>query len=176
LAPFRALATPHADMLRPMRYPEMFPPEEADYHPTAASHTMFVDHIDREIAGTIVAHLQASDAPIRAVQLRVLGGAMARVPVGETAFAHRKSRMMVNVAAFYQGTDDHPMREAWVRDLAAALQQGDQGAYVNFMGDDDEGRVRAAYPGETWDRLRAIKARYDPTNLFRRNHNIPPAQ
>ena len=58
---------------------------------------------------------------------------------------------------------------------AAALQQGDKGAYVNFLGDEGPERVRRAYPGATWDRLVEVKRRYDPDNLFRRNHNIPPA-
>jgi FAD/FMN-containing dehydrogenase len=92
IAPFRSLAEPIADMVRPMPYPEMYPPEEGDYHPTAA-----------------------------------------------------------------------------------ALEQGDGGAYVNFLAEEDEARVRAAYPGATWDRLVEIKGRYDPTNLFRLNQNIPPA-
>ncbi len=78
------------------------------------------------------------------------------------------------MAAFYEGPDDRAVREAWVMDLAAALRQGDEGAYVNFLADEGEARVRAAYPGATWDRLRAVKARYDPTNLFRGNQNIPP--
>ena len=56
------------------------------------------------------------------------------------------------------------------------LAQDDLGAYVNFLGAEGEDRVRAAYPGATWDRLVAIKRRYDPTNLFRRNHTIPPQQ
>jgi FAD/FMN-containing dehydrogenase len=56
-----------------------------------------------------------------------------------------------------------------------ALNQGDDGVYVNFLSDEGPARVRAAYPGKTWDRLAAIKAKYDPTNLFRRNQNIPPA-
>ena len=64
---------------------------------------------------------------------------------------------------------------AWVTDFAAALRQSDGGAYVNFLGDEGEARIRAAYPGSTWDRLAAIKGRYDPTNLFRLNQNIPPA-
>jgi hypothetical protein len=81
---------------------------------------------------------------------------------------------MVNVAAFYEGEEDRVVREAWVADFAAALRQGDAGAYVNFLGDEGEAQVRAAYPGGTWDRLRAIKSRYDPTNLFRLNQNIPP--
>ena len=51
----------------------------------------------------------------------------------------------------------------------------DDGAYVNFLVDEGESRIRDAYPGKTWDRLRAVKRRYDPTNLFRINQNIPPA-
>jgi hypothetical protein len=175
IAPFRALAQPIADMVKPMRYSEMFPPEEASYHPTAVGHTLFVDKIDRVVSEEIVRRLQASDAAVRVAQLRVLGGAMARVPVDETAFAHRQSRIMVNVAAFYDGLDDRVARQAWVTDFAAALHQGDSGAYVNFLADEGQARVQAAYPGPTWDRLAAIKARYDPTNLFNRNQNIPPA-
>jgi FAD/FMN-containing dehydrogenase len=176
VAPFRALATPVADMVRPMRYPEIYPPEDDSYHPTAVGHTMFVDAIDRGVAETIVARLEASDASMRVAQLRVLGGAMARVPADATAFAHRSSRIMVNVAAFYEGPEDRAVREAWVADFAAALRQGDAGAYVNFLGDEGAARVREAYPGSTWDRLAAIKRRYDPTNLFRLNQNIPPAE
>jgi len=174
VAPFRALAQPIADMVKPMSYPEIYPPDDSSYHPMAVTRTMFVDRIDRDVAGTIVAYLQASDAVMRVAQLRVLGGAMARVPVGATAFAHRQSRIMVNVATFYNGPEDKAVREAWVADFAAALRQGDAGAYVNFLGDEGEVRIRDAYPGSTWDRLTAIKARYDPTNLFRLNQNIPP--
>ena len=174
VAPFRALAQPIADMVKPMSYPEIYPPDDSSYHPMAVTRTMFVDRIDRDVAGTIVAYLQASDAVMRVAQLRVLGGAMARVPVGATAFAHRQSRIMVNVATFYNGPVDKAVREAWVADFAAALRQGDAGAYVNFLGDEGEVRIRDAYPGSTWDRLTAIKARYDPTNLFRLNQNIPP--
>jgi FAD/FMN-containing dehydrogenase len=175
IAPFRALAEPIADTVRSMRYPEMFEPVEEDYHPTAASHTRFVDRIDGEVADTIVEYLRESDASMRVAQLRVLGGAMARVPAGATAFAHRRSRIMVNVAAFYEGPDDRPVREAWVRDFAASLDEGDTGAYVGFVGDEGEAGVRKAYPRPTWDRLAAVKLRYDPMNLFRLNQNIPPA-
>lgn len=175
IAPFRSLASPVADMVRPMRYPEMFPPEEADNHPTVVGHTMFIDHIDRAVAGTILENLQACDAPMRVAQLRVLGGAMRRVPVEATAFAHRQSRIMVNLAASYTGPEDKDLRQAWVTAFAAALYQGNAGAYVNFLGNEGEERVRAAYPESAWYRLRTIKARYDPTNLFRLNQNIPPA-
>jgi FAD/FMN-containing dehydrogenase len=105
---FRALATPIADMLQPMPYSGMFPPEEDDDHPTAVAHTMFVDRVDHHVASTILQHLEASDAAMRVAELRVLGGAMARVPVVATAFAHRHSRIMVNLAAFYDGPADRP--------------------------------------------------------------------
>jgi FAD/FMN-containing dehydrogenase len=175
LAPFRALAEPLADMLQPMSYAEMFAPEEEEYHPTAVSRTMLVDTVDREVAGAIMRHLEASDAPVRVAQLRVLGGAMARVPADATAFAHRDSRIMVNLAAFYEGPDDRVVRQAWVDEFAAALHQGDSRAYVNFLGDEGPDRVHEAYPGSTWDRLAEVKRRYDPGNLFRLNQNIPPA-
>jgi FAD/FMN-containing dehydrogenase len=157
MAPFRALATPVVDMVRPMPYPEIFAPEEEGYHPVAAVRTLFVDTIDEQAAATIVDHLQASDAMMRVAQLRVLGGAVARVPVDATAFAHRRSPMMVTLAAIYE-------------------HQGDTGAYVGFIGDEGEARVRDAYPEPTWQRLAAIKRRYDPTNLFRLNQNVPPAR
>jgi FAD/FMN-containing dehydrogenase len=175
LAPFRALARPLADMLKPMSYPDIYAGEEGEYHPIAAARTMFVDSIDRSVAEMILDHLQASSASMAVAQLRVLGGAMARVPVAATAFVHRKSKIMVNLAALYEKPEEKITHEAWVTDFAAALQQTDRGLYVNFLGDEGETRVRAAYPGPTWDRLASIKARYDPTNLFRLNQNIPAA-
>lgn len=108
-------------------------------------------------------------------QLRVLGGAMARVAEGATAFAHRRSAIMVNVVAVYERPADRPEHSAWVAGLASELEDGDAGAYVGFLADEGSERVRAAYPGSTWDRLAAIKARYDPDNVFRLNQNVPPA-
>jgi FAD/FMN-containing dehydrogenase len=175
VARFRQLDTPLADMLRPMRYPEIYMPEQEGYHPVAASHTMFVDKIDRSAAELILERLLTSTASMGVAQLRVLGGAMARVPADATAFAHRSSKIMVNVAALYERPEDKAVHEAWVADLAAHLKQGDEGAYVNFLGDESPARVRAAYPGQTWERLATIKARYDPTNLFQLNQNIGPA-
>jgi len=137
--------------------------------------TMLVGAIDRADVATIVDYLEASTAPLRVAQIRVLGGAVARVPAEATAFAHRARRIMVNVAAIYEHPDEQSRHEAWVTDFAAALRRGETGAYVNFLGDEGEARIREAYPGSTWDRLRAIKSRYDPTNLFRLNQNIPPA-
>jgi FAD/FMN-containing dehydrogenase len=175
LAPFRGLATPIADLVRPMPYPEMYPPDDEEYRPTAVSRTMFMDHVDLAVGKTIIRHLASSGATMRVAQLRVMGGAVARVPAELTAYAHRSSSIMVNVAAFYEGRTDRSRRRAWVNRFVAALDQGDPGAYVNFLGDEGEDRVHAAYPDGTWDRLAEIKARYDPTNLFRLNQNVPPA-
>jgi len=176
VAPFRALATPIADLVRPIPYPGIYPPEQEGFHPTAVSRTMFVDAVDRAATEAIVEHLQASTASLSVAQLRVLGGAMARVPAEATAFAHRASRLMVNVSAVYHRPEEAQVHQAWVDRLAAALRDGEDRAYVNFLGEEGQARIREAYPGPTWERLAAIKARYDPTNLFHLNQNIPPTK
>jgi FAD/FMN-containing dehydrogenase len=106
----------------------------------------------------------------------VLGGAAARVPSDATAFAHRQRRLMVNVAAVYASADEDTVHRAWAEDAAAALRRGEDAAYVNFLGDEGEERVRSAYPGTTWDRLAEVKRRYDPDNVFWLNQNVPPAK
>jgi hypothetical protein len=174
IAPFRALAEPMLDMVQPQPYPEMYPPEDDTYHPTAVGRNMFIDTVDDAVARTILKYIEESDASMRVAQLRVLGGAMARVPSDATAFPHRSSRIMVNVAAFYEGAEDKAARDAWVDSFAGALRQNDAGAYVNFVGEEGGEWVRRAYPDATWNRLVAVKKKYDPTNLFRLNHNIPP--
>ena len=174
LAPFRELAAPLADMLRPMKYVEMFPPEEESYHPLALGDTMFVESIGPEQARTILRFLHDSDAPVRVAQVRALGGAMARVAPEATAFAHRRSPIMVNLASFYLGPDDLPVRKDWLRRFAEAMRQGDDGAYAGFLTEEDSAQVRRAYPGATWERLSELKRRYDPENLLCRNQNITP--
>jgi FAD/FMN-containing dehydrogenase len=174
LAPFRAIAKPIVDMLKPMSYPDIHPPEE-DYHPVAASRTMFLDSFDAETAKTIFKHLGRASAMMNALQIRALGGAMARVADDATAFAHRQRKFMVNVAALFQDPKEAATQDAWVKAFAEELHKDDATGYVNFLGDEGVERVRAAYPGGTWERLREIKAKYDPKNLFRLNQNIPPA-
>jgi FAD/FMN-containing dehydrogenase len=65
------------------------------------------------------------------------------------------------------------VREAWVDEFAAALQQRDDGAYVGFLTDEGPPASARPTPGASWDRLVQVKTRYDPTNLFHHNHNIP---
>jgi FAD/FMN-containing dehydrogenase len=174
LAPFRALAAPITDTVRPIRYQELYPPEQGEYHPMLAARTLFMERVDCAAAAAILDHLRVATGLSAVAQLRVLGGAMARVPSDATAFAHRGSKVMAAVFTIYGRAEERPVHEAWAADFAAALRQGDAGAYVNFLGDEGEARVRAAYPGSTWDRLVAIKRRYDPANIFRLNQNIAP--
>ncbi len=175
LAPFRALATPLADLVRPAPYSSMYIPEDPSQKPSVSCRTLFMDRVGREEAARALELVDRTDAPMRMVQFRVLGGAAARVPAEATAFAHRKSRILVTLLALYGDAEAAPRHDRWATDCVAALRQGDAGAYVNFLGAEGPLRLRAAYPGTTWDRLRRVKRQYDPENLFRLNQNIPPA-
>jgi FAD/FMN-containing dehydrogenase len=173
-APFRSLVTPLADLVRPMHYTELFAGPEQ--HPTlSAGANFFADSLDAADAEAILEQLAKSTAPMKAVQLRVLGGAYGRVANDATAFAHRDRNLFVNIAAMYMDAGERADHEAWVKDVARSLGADGKGRYVGFLGEEDEATVRAAYPHETWDRLREVKRRYDPDNLFHLNHNIPPA-
>jgi FAD/FMN-containing dehydrogenase len=175
LAPFRAAAAPIVDMVKPSAYAEMYPPDDPNYHPIGNNRTLFVDTVDRGSADAIMEYLASSKAYFSVCQLRVLGGAMARVPDDATAFAHRRRRLMVNIAALVERTADLAKHDEWVSTFAKEIQRGPVGAYVNFVGDEGPARVRDAYPGGTYDRLAEIKRRYDPANLFHLNQNVMPA-
>ncbi|HEV3497221.1 MAG TPA: FAD-binding protein, partial [Actinomycetes bacterium] len=175
LAPLRALAPPLADMVQPMPYAGLFQGGDDDMEVVEESaRSLFCNTIDATAAKAVVEHLEASTAPMAVAQLRVLGGAMARVPVEATAFAHRHRPIMAGVGCVYEQAADRPVHDAWADRFAATLRQGDPAVYVNFLGDEGPDRVREAYPGPTWDRLVQVKRRWDPDNLFRRNQNIPP--
>jgi FAD/FMN-containing dehydrogenase len=175
MKPFQSLAKAHADLLKPMPYPEMYGPEDPDYRPLALDHIFFMDHIDRDVAQTMIDRLDASNAPLRAVQLRALGGAMARVPHEATAFPFRDRKIMVAAVNFYEGEADYEQRARWLDDTVAALDQGVPGTYVNFVRGTDEAAARSAYPEPHWSALAHIKSLYDPHNVFRGNQNIPPS-
>ena len=168
--PLRDLATPIVDQLGPMPYSSLFdePAPSAGQHVTVR--TMYVDRVDESVGATIIDGLERTDAWLRLVQLRVLGGAIARVPADATAYAHRASRVMVTIARNVDGDVDQARR--WTVTLGEQLQQEDRGAYVNFFGPHDGDRIEAAYPGGTLDRLRRIKAVRDPDNVFHNNDNI----
>lgn len=173
VAPFRELAEPIVDMIGPMPYPEIYWPDDPDFHPVTALRSKFIDCIDERTAQIMLNHLDASTALVRIAEFRVLGGAMARVPADATAFAHRSSRIMASFIVQYEDREEASIHNAWVNNAAAELDQGEGAVYVNFA-DHGTGRLQDAYPAATLERLAAIKATYDPTNLFRLNHNIPP--
>jgi FAD/FMN-containing dehydrogenase len=109
-------------------------------------------------------------------QIRVLGGAHARFADDATAFAHRDSRFMVTFLAMYGGGPDVVAeQERWVGDSVAAVAPVSEGTYVNFLGNAEAKGLSVAYPAATLARLREIKRRYDPENIFRLNTNITPA-
>ena len=173
IAPIRALATPLADTVRPIRYPQMYEGPEGPRPAASAGTNVLVDSLAPGAAEAILEHLETSTAQMAAVQLRVLGGAMARVSDAATAFGHRGAKMMVNVAAMYGSPDKGPEHEAWAQSLVTAL--GDESAaYVGFLADEGENGVRRAYPPATLKRLADVKRRYDPDNLFRLNLNVAP--
>ena len=162
VAPFRALAEPIADLVKPMPYPEIYPPDDPDYHPLAIG----ADDVRRPDRRRRRAADRGPAQRLRRVDARGAAPRARRRDGPRPGRRHRvrppASRIMVNIAAFYEGPIDYEARLAWVTDFAAALRQDDDGAYVNFVTDEGEARVHAAYPGATWDRLAAIKAPLRP--------------
>jgi FAD/FMN-containing dehydrogenase len=114
-------------------------------------------------------------SPLTAVHLHHMEGAVSRVPAGATAFSHRRAAYAFNVVGMWADAAESDLHTQWVRDLYAAVQPHTSGTYVNFLGDEGQDRVRAAYGPETYARLEQLKAQYDPDNFFRLNQNIPPA-
>jgi FAD/FMN-containing dehydrogenase len=177
LAPFRALATPIADLVRPAPYTSLYmmdPP--SDMRPAVSMRSRFLDRFGIEEATAMLEALERCDAPMKMGQIRVLGGAMSRVPADATAFGHRGAKNLVAFLSMYGGGPDVVMaQERWAEEALAAMKPGNAGAYVNFVSNEGQAGLSAAYPAATWDRLRRVKRQYDPENLFRLNQNVPPA-
>jgi FAD/FMN-containing dehydrogenase len=177
VAPLRELGAPIADVIGPMPYPAMFALTAEAAVPGHQVHlrSLFLPELDEGALKTVVDQTHAVMSPGTIVQVRVLGGALGRVPMDATAFAHRDKHVWIT--AMHQGPADADPSELRGRteQVWRALQPYSAGAYANFLGDEGESRIREAYPPATYARLAAIKARYDPTNLFRNNQNIKPA-
>jgi FAD/FMN-containing dehydrogenase len=132
----------------------------------------FVDHESVAEALRLLAEIGTSErSPFIAV--RSVGGAVSRVPVEATAYAHRRAELMLVTTT----VGPQPVIEAARPALDAIwgrLAPYVNGAYANFLASADDEDVAAVYPAETYQRLAAIKRRYDPGNLFARNHNVRP--
>jgi FAD/FMN-containing dehydrogenase len=128
-----------------------------------------------EIIDIVVDQSAQVTSPLSTVPIFCFGGAVARVPEEATAFPYRDAAHDINVVASWLpgAADDADRHIEWVRGFFHALEPYSRGVYVNFTSDDATARVRDAYTEQQWTRLTALKAKYDPTNFFRMNANIP---
>ena len=175
-ASFRALAKPIADTVGPMPYPAIYRYSEGASVPAAAvTRSMFVEVVDDEVVETLRDAYLASPGVTTLVQVRVLGGAVSDQPADATAYAHRGAPVHVMALATAASPAEIGPCRVWADDVLARLRCHGIGAYVNFLEDEGEARTRDAYPLSTYRRLAAVKAVWDPDNVFRRNQNIRPA-
>jgi hypothetical protein len=109
-----------------------------------------------------------------AVELRSLGGAFGRIPADATAFAHRDAKVLLAAATMLPADTPPELAGQAFATWPAVMAQA-SGAYTGFLGPATDAGVAAAYPAATYQRLAGVKRTYDPGNVFRRNHNIRPA-
>ena len=174
IAPFRALAEPIADLAGPMPYPGIYAFTEEGAKPDAfLVRSAFLDTVDDQTVDTIIEYLSRATTPGAMIQLRGLGGAIARVPAGATAFAHRAAQVLFAVITVYEGAAEPHV--AWTEELFDVVRPQARGVYSNFLGNEGTERLHEAYPTATYQRLAELKRRFDPANLFRLNQNIAPA-
>ena len=135
----------------------------------------YVDELGDGAIATIVDQHRAVPSPHSEIHFHHFGGAVARVGDDDAAFGDRTAQYVLNVIARSPDAEGFDANVAWARDTTQALAPVSRdGAYVNFMGDADDERLRASYGDAKYERLVALKRRYDPTNLFRLNQNITP--
>jgi FAD/FMN-containing dehydrogenase len=175
IAPFRVVATPYGEMVAPMPYPGIYEfTKEAGEPSVSTGRSLFLGALD-DAAVDAVLEAVATAPDGWMIDFRVLGGAVARVPVDATAFAHRTSPVQVTIINWLGDPAGAEKAVAWNRALFRLLEPKATGVYVNFLEDEGDDRVRLAYPAAILERLAEVKRRYDPTNVFRRNQNIRPA-
>lgn len=176
VAPLRQLANPIADLIAPMPYSAIFEFTAVGEIPGFQHHSrsQFFEMFSDEMLHALVESTQAVISPETLITLRVLGGAMSRVATDATAFAHRDKQGMVLITHFAPLLADAASLDARTQKVFQALLPYANGAYVGFLADEGEQRIREVYPTATYERLVALKNQYDPTNLFNQNPNIKP--
>jgi FAD/FMN-containing dehydrogenase len=127
------------------------------------------------VIDVLVEHGATIPSPYTVVPVFHLGGAAGRVAEDATAYGHRDAAFAFSIDAAWEDPRDDERQIAWTRGFAAAMEPHAMGVYVNFLGNEGDERVRAAYGAGKYERLAALKAKYDPTNFFRLNQNIRPA-
>ncbi len=177
LQPIRKAGPVAAELVTPMPFPALnsaFDP----LLPPGLQHYWKASFATEITDGAIAAHLtHGPKIPTvnSAMHIYPINGAAGRVPSDATAFAYREARFAVNVAGMWPDPKDNEKNIKWVKDYHAALEPHSlSGAYVNFMAEDDQSRLKESYKGN-YDRLVAVKKKYDPENLFHINQNIKPS-
>ena len=176
LAPLRKFGPPVLDFFGPLPYPvvqSMFDalvPEGLQNYWKAD----FVNELSDEVIEAHVTHGPGIPTINSALHIYPVSGAANRVGKGDTAFFYRDAKYVHVIAAMYPNPADTAKNVAWVRDYWSALHPYSAGgAYVNFLMEEGDERIRATY-GANYDKLVAVKTKYDPTNLFRLNQNVRP--
>ncbi len=176
LKPLRTFGPPIADLISPRSYVEMqsmfddaFAPGRLNYWKTSLIRELSEAAID-----TLVEYGRAKPSPLSAIYLQQLHGAASRVKATETAFPHRYDNYDCGPFAIWEDPADSEKNIRWARECWQAMQPFyEHSVYVNALSDDADERVRAAY-GPNYERLVALKNKYDPTNFIRLNANIKP--
>jgi FAD/FMN-containing dehydrogenase len=161
----------HQDIKRKPYY-EMIEDAAPPPNMQPVSESGFVKTLGSDVIDAIASNFGKAGTPF--IQVRSLGGAVARVSHDATAFAHRDYEAVVWMTAMLPG--DIPREDAnRVRlDYWQHIRSFVKGAYINFLSEVDNDAVSTAYPAETYARLADIKATYDPNNVFNQNHNVKP--
>ena len=177
LRALREFGPPLADQFAPMPYTAL--QSMLDESAPAGMQNYWKAHVMDELSDatidTIVERTAALPSPLMQFHVHHMGGAVGRVPAADSAFGHRDSQFINNLVGMWADPADSPANIAWVKGFSGAFGPASAGAYINYMGGDEEARVASAYGGN-YERLVALKNAYDPTNLFRLNQNIRPTQ
>ena len=177
LAPIRAFGPPVADTVAPIAYLELQSMFDATY-PTGQLHywkSGFMNSLSDEAMDVAIEHFAQRRSPLTSLTFEHMHGAASRVPVDATAFPHRFDHFNFSIFGIWQDAKDNDANRKWIQGLWQDVGKHLSGrAYVNYMSQEGTDRVREAY-GTNYERLAALKKKYDPTNFFRLNQNIPPA-
>ena len=177
--PLRTLGTPITDLVGPIPYLDLQQLLDPAWGAGAGNYytSAFLGRLPDDAIETLAHyHWRSADLPVLAeLHIHHLGGAVARVPAGSTAFTNRRSPFLLNCAVRTPDPADLPQHLAWARAARNAISIYGKGeAYVNFTGEEGKSNVRASYSPTIYARLQAVKDQYDPYNVFRFNLNIPP--
>ena len=176
VAPRRSAGTPLVDLIQPMPYPVVNTLLDDAYARGVRNYwkSAFFKDFNDEAVEMMVAAFEKAPSAMSNFILEQFHGAVTRVGATETAYPHRQPGWNLIVISEWLDSMEDDANVAWARESFGAMASFMvDGAYVNYLGDDEADRVRAAY-GPNWERLAQLKRRVDPDNLFRLNQNIDP--